>query len=675
MKRFPSEFIFYILILLLCSCGKKKSFDIIDFDPYSNFKSSSDTLSLEMDLSDAILNGVSIPSDTAKNKYFLISFRIKNNTGSPDKFYYNVYYQNESYKFKEYIPDLLQNKNYNPKASQNFYGSWDGTRSGFHETEIIPCDNQYHLIIDSIRITGNPRNEKKYFGGKRTNSIISEKEIKETILKIQQSISWMAQIKEKAKTNNTSISKQLYMDAKWYIEWENNKGEINNRWKRNPRTGLYSFLLIVAKEEDKCKIPVYVSNISIQDSVNNKFYDPYYYFLYKNKRNEYSSVILSHKYLKTKVKIDFTKGIYIDPSHINDSTKGLDTNSYCGFSDKLFKYANIEQFFHNMSNLYKLKNIPLVYDVVGDNYSQKLYEENSKKFNDNELINDKIKITDFPGRTIIYDSSRNAICIRNPGNNKSHYLRKENVGIRVRHGFTYGKFRAKIMFPKMLSNENVWNGLTCAFWLIYQDGDWNKREICNSGFETNNNGSNQVTKEQQAEYSEIDIEIIKTSKYWPKSSYGISESYPVDNGLNNNVILACTNWDLACHDPINFIVGAKRINYNGRIYYIHRWDDWYKAVTSKYENPQSETVGCIMYYEIDWEPEEIIWKIGSDKENMKIIGHMDATNTKIPDNQMEAVITQEFHYASFWPPAPFLQDNIPYPKNDLVGYIYEIEIE
>jgi hypothetical protein len=60
---------------------------------------------------------------------------------------------------------------------------------------------------------------------------------------------------------------------------------------------------------------------------------------------------------------------------------------------------------------------------------------------------------------------------------------------------------------------------------------------------------------------------------------------------------------------------------------------------------------------------------------MKVIGYMDSTITKIPDNQMIAFISQEFDYADWWPTSPFIQDYIPYPGNDIVGYLYEIEIE
>ena len=81
------------------------------------------------------------------------------------------------------------------------------------------------------------------------------------------------------------------------------------------------------------------------------------------------------------------------------------------------------------------------------------------------------------------------------------------------------------------------------------------------------------------------------------------------------------------------------------------------------------------YSEIDWEPESITWKIGKSKETMNIIGYMDNTITTIPDNQMVLVFSQEFHDASWWPLSPFIQDFIPFPKNDIVGEILEVQIQ
>jgi hypothetical protein len=42
---------------------------------------------------------------------------------------------------------------------------------------------------------------------------------------------------------------------------------------------------------------------------------------------------------------------------------------------------------------------------------------------------------------------------------------------------------------------------------------------------------------------------------------------------------------------------------------------------------------------------------------------------------MLMVITQEFHNTKWWIGSPYQQDNIPFPKNDIVGEIYEMTIE
>jgi hypothetical protein len=74
-------------------------------------------------------------------------------------------------------------------------------------------------------------------------------------------------------------------------------------------------------------------------------------------------------------------------------------------------------------------------------------------------------------------------------------------------------------------------------------------------------------------------------------------------------------------------------------------------------------------------PTRIIWRIGKDKNNMKEICRMNDQMTSIPNNQMIMLMTQEFHYQEWWPTAPFLQNYIPFPKNDLEGKLLEIEIE
>jgi hypothetical protein len=60
---------------------------------------------------------------------------------------------------------------------------------------------------------------------------------------------------------------------------------------------------------------------------------------------------------------------------------------------------------------------------------------------------------------------------------------------------------------------------------------------------------------------------------------------------------------------------------------------------------------------------------------MRVIGYMNNSVTTIPNNQMLMLVTQEFHDSKWWPVNPYEQNYIPFPKSDLVGKIYEIEIE
>ncbi len=54
---------------------------------------------------------------------------------------------------------------------------------------------------------------------------------------------------------------------------------------------------------------------------------------------------------------------------------------------------------------------------------------------------------------------------------------------------------------------------------------------------------------------------------------------------------------------------------------------------------------------------------------------MDNTVSAIPNNQMIAMVTQEWHHQDWWPLSPFKQNQLPFPKKDIIGKILEIEVE
>jgi hypothetical protein len=382
--------------------------------------------------------------------------------------------------------------------------------------------------------------------------------------------------------------------------------------------------------------------------------------------------------LKTYAKLNLNTGIYVDLLKYKKS--GVDRSDFnlnCGNSEQLFHEAHFEQLFHHIDHNFRLKNIPLISDVVEENYSQKEYNENKLKFKDSERINDFVHITDCPCKTVKSDTSSNILTIKNPGNSKS--FRKENVGVYSRMGFTYGKYIAKIKFPAIINKDNVWNGLTCAYWLIYQEGngDWNNRSVCeNTGYIPKSEVGETNVRVKTSAYSEIDFEILKCSKYWPENYYKGLMIAPKDNPVvDNDIVVTCTNWDLACPDPENYNIYAKKFKHDKQEYVAFRWDEWYKALTIKTSVNHDSIFARPYYYEIEWAPESITWRIGKTRDNMRVVGYMDKTITKIPDNQMVVVFSQEFHYASWWPEAPFSQDDIPFPKNDISCQILDLQIE
>ena len=249
-------------------------------------------------------------------------------------------------------------------------------------------------------------------------------------------------------------------------------------------------------------------------------------------------------------------------------------------------------------------------------------------------------------------------------------------------GFTYGKFRGKIKFPVMLNDENIWNGLTYAFWLIYSDNHaWNNRrhDEAEGGYVDKNDDSQSPSRHPDYHYSEIDIEIVKASRFWPKNYYGKrADSICVeqDETLNDDVMYCCTNWDLAVPSPKYFSWGIDSIPYDKEHKFeTLRWYKLYKALTERAPMSNKDFKEQWYYYEIEWRPTEIIWRLGPDPKHMRVMGYMNDEYTSIPNNQMKAIVTQEYHYSEWWPPIVWEQGLIPYNKTDIEGRVYEIVVE
>lgn len=634
------------LLVLLASCAPQFS----SFDPMEGLDG--DTIVLPMDLTNAPLEGIVLP---AKGEMFHFSF------DTTPGLYYKVYYQNESYKFAE--DDSL--------SYENFYGSWEDVAIEFKP---VPADGH---VADSFRIVGNPRDERIYYGVDLTNYDCSPRALQAIEREIRNDTHWFRYISQvAAPQNNRTLEEQLFLDTRWVLnERRHEGGSVNHRWKRNPRTGDYSFLLVVCDEKGLSKIPAHVRNIGLTDA-DSHFVNPYAWFF--GHRSSHITLLRGSKILHTYAELTPQQGIYIDELAIRTPYHSrYDEPGVIGSDTALYRHAVYQQFFPAISQQYTLRNIPLICDI--DNYTRADYDAAPSRYSPSQLLQDYPQITDAPGTTVRLSPDRDYITLVNPGNKGAVHPKKESTGIKTRVGFTYGKYRGKIKFPQMLNAENITNGLTYAFWLIYQDEQpWNnRRPSYHGGYIDKGDDSPQPEYHVRNKYSEIDIEIVKSSQFWPIDYYqGVARKTHVEDATrNSDVAFCCTNWDLACPEPSKFASGITPIRYQGQQFDAHRWFDTYKALTTRNAVPSAIFDSVFYYYEIEWRPTEIIWRLGPDPQHMQVVGYMNDRYTAIPNNQMLCIVTQEYHYSEWWPPIVFEQGRIPFNASDIVGRVYSITIE
>ena len=658
--RFISVFLF---AAIFSSCGKTDIVNVsYDLGKFENRV-------INADLTNALSIGIEIPT---KRQISSGDFKIKFQFSGikSKKYFYKIYYQNESYKFPE---NLDTTKQYNPLASENFYGSWEDTTVGFK-----PISNIDSIITDAIKIEGNPRNEKKYFGEAFENTFYSEENIRNQANAIKADPKWYAAIVSKAKANRVSDEDQLVQDAKWILKNGNGKKTINNRWKRNPRMGIYSLMIVVTTEEDLKQIPSYVQHID-QTAENGAFVSPYYFF--SNKANmdllKHTEVFLDANFLTVKASLNLASGIYSNALEYSGPGKIPVTGS-CGWNKDLYLKAQFSQFFSTVQKDFHLNTIPLIEDVNDLNYTQEEYDQALKKYPEDSLKKDYIRNTENPCMGTRYNEVAKAIEIINPGNIGLAEAHKSNMGIKTRVGFTYGKITAKIKFPELINKYGVWNGLTDAFWLLFQsEEEWNNRRPCKTGYTPKGDNRNEAPRSPQSQYSEIDFEMVKTSRYWPADYYKKNwNPHTEDARRTKDIIVGCTNWDMTCKDCRWYTIGIDTIEYGDKKFETMRWDNGYQALTTRTAEKDDELFKRpYYYYQFEWAPDHITWRIGPERDNLHVVGHMNKDITSIPNNQMIAVITQEYHLSEWWPPIPFKQEYIPFPKNEIKGEVYEIIIE
>lgn len=636
MKNLRFIYILFIPLFFSCNHEKETKNKIIDFrllrvEVPTNYSNTT----IFMDYDEA-MNGFEIPSiSQTQDGNFDFDFTIKNESQKKKKLYYKIYYQNESYKFPDNDQDIQHQF-----AHENFYGSWEDSNITFKPCgELSPGEEK--KIKDNFRILGNPRNEDKYF-------------------------------------------------------WDG----VNDRWKRNPRVGNYSFMIVIVDEEGLKKIPETVKNIKLEE--NGRFVSPFFFFLHgEGKKLDNCIVSLTNNFINVKASPNLGKGVFIEDYMFTNTGEPNFKDYYvcnCNNKDDLYDNATVSQFIHYIDQSSKFDNIPVISDFFDGTFTKEEYNWYRAFYKKEDRITVLPQTASQPCQTIVSDSINKKIILRNP---KSEYgkWQKQNTGMITRHGFTYGKYTVKAKLTEILNDDFVWNGITNAIWLIYQGGTgtnetgWNLRRPCNNkGYMKTYWGGRFDDRVDRVAYSEIDFEILKTVPYCPSEKFPpVYDNYEARTNKVNawnvklpddvknaerNIAVCCTNWDMACWEPKNFSSGCQSLTYNGKTYLAHRWEDSYRAITTKYMAPDDDLFGSDYYYfQIDWQPDKIIWRIGPEKDKLYDVGYIDNTVSMIPENQMLLIITQEFHNTDWWPGSPYLQENIPFPAKDYVGEIYEITIE
>ena len=598
---------------------------VTELEMLTNWPTDSDGVKrLALDYRGAFWHGFTIPGEyQVEGGSFAFRFRVKDAGGRA--FRYKLYWRNESYKFSEAGTDGSQH----PLAQENFYGSWTSAAEGFRLTPpASPPDGI--VVVDTFSIRGDPRDEPT----------------------IQQN-------------------------------------GRRARWGRNPRVGEYSFMLVVLPEEDHQRGVLPDVVVDIRKQQDSTYVEPYWYFLHgPGAKAANTQVVLSSQRLRVTARPDLRAGVFVTP---NDS---LSTQAFCptcGNDDRLLSDAPFEQFIHYVHSSTQFANIPVIADVLANEWTPQDHDRYRCFFPEDAMLATKPRTTMKPCETVRVDSTRGLIELHNPASHPGDW-RKENVGIRTRHTLTYGRFRVHCKLTRLLNDSDMWVGLTNAIWLIGDGQPWDLRRACQGGYLANYYGGDNDARVERVGYAEIDFEILKTPPYCPERSFPpVFPQQIADAGVRANwqrtlprqvrdaqgmITVACTNWDMACPEPPAFDIGCHAIQKDGGTFLSHRWDHTYRAVTQKSLEVDSTLFGAGGYwFEIDWRPEEIFWRIGPTPDEMRVVGYMNSTMTSIANVPMDLIISQEFHNTTWWPGSTYEQGFIPFASKDYVGEVFEVVIE
>jgi hypothetical protein len=211
-----------------------------------------------------------------------------------------------------------------PLAHENFYGSFERSSEAFRSTGPIPAEGLE--VKERFRIHGDPREE---------------------------------------------------------AEFKDDQGR-SLRWARNPRVGRYGFLVVIMTEEhfQQLELPQGVMDISAKQE--GRFIDPFWYWLHgPGSTDKAVQVIVPEAQLQVVARPDLGGGIHI-PSTAPTNSAGY-TNT-CGNAPALSRTAPFEQFIHYVDPSTRFANIPLIADVLANEYTPKDHDRYKALFRAEDMV-------------------------------------------------------------------------------------------------------------------------------------------------------------------------------------------------------------------------------------------------------------------------------------------------
>lgn len=582
-----------------------------------------------------------IPSNELDQQdlFFKFEFELQNQTFN-DKLYYVIFYQNETYKHSSTVDCELVFK-----SGENFYGSWgyqEGINSGLREINVTPFSTETHEGY--FRIRGNPRNEQLYFSGTNTQY------------------------------------------ENWQDQPTGNEDWRMNRWGRVPRMGDYKFILIVTSNKDFFDDKQFLVDVTKPYVHNNNsaFISPFQW-----------------QYIASRANSNADLNTFLNNTSIIESCTQLTLKAKPDLSTPLKKNSHPISPFEvrtnaNSANQVVVQTVPILKGF--DDFTQLEYNWNTHfydpKFTREEEFIDVLVDSD-PEQDNSFISTNSSgdseIHIVNPKSTSCTDPHREHAGINY-HRLKYGKFRGEIKFPNMFTKHNIWKGINNTYWLSRNTGGFIVGQDC-----MNSENSHHESDIEFFPYSEngnnyYPSGINNDYDYDPQKQLDVNkwDTHPKEGGKSALVI---SNFDYNCtnlKDPIplgNTII----TNFEGKNFAIRR--DEIKTVIVDVNDfslvplVENSFFDHPVYYEIEWKPTEIIYRIGDSWSNLTTVGYFNSDFTLIPNIPMSLIIAQ--HQLSTFDNPDTPEDESGQPNNfnahhhkfiplwneDIIGRVINFSVE